>query len=244
MNVTERLDQLDWVVDHIKKHGKDSKKILIYVNYVLSTADIFEHLQGKLGEDGFDGPPCSKNRLVEMYSAATQEEDKKRVQRRISEKDGNLRVVIATVAFGMGIDIPDVDIVVQWGLPRSPLQYWQQAGRGGRDGRSALNMSYVFARSINLCPDKHMKEFAEEESSCLRYKLLSVFSVNDIMDVQLKALKSTPECSDECKCEGAHICQCPACQCCNICMKKCPCKVTSKLDTFLTTYDADEDDTN
>ena len=52
-----------------------------------------------------------------MYSVATQDEDKKRVQRRISEKDGNLRVAIATIAISMGIDIPDVDIVA------SPLQY-------------------------------------------------------------------------------------------------------------------------
>ncbi|KAM5211084.1 ATP-dependent DNA helicase Q4 isoform 3-T3 [Hipposideros larvatus] len=72
---------------------------------------------------------------VEAYHAGMCSQERRRVQRAFM--DGQLRVVVATVAFGMGLDRPDVRAVLHLGLPPSFESYVQAVGRAGRDGQPA-----------------------------------------------------------------------------------------------------------
>lgn len=61
-----------------------------------------------------------------MFHGATPDTDKERILTDFTKPNSRTRIVIATIAFGLGIDIADVRIVVNWGLPTNMLQYWQE----------------------------------------------------------------------------------------------------------------------
>lgn len=66
------------------------------------------------------------------------------------------RVIVATNAFGMGIDKPDVRFVVHYELPADLESYYQEAGRGGRDGKTAL--AIAFRNKIDVAELKRWNE--------------------------------------------------------------------------------------
>jgi ATP-dependent DNA helicase RecQ len=70
-----------------------------------------------------------------VYHAGMTPEDRRQSQRSFME--GRAEVVVATNAFGMGVDKADVRTVAHWALPTSLEAYYQEAGRGGRDGAQA-----------------------------------------------------------------------------------------------------------
>ncbi len=98
-------------------------------------------------------------RDAQAYHAGLDEAERSRVQNGFAA--GRIPVVCATNAFGMGIDRPDVEAVVHFEIPGSLEAYYQEIGRGGRDGRPAratLLWNYVDVRTREFFIEKEDDE--------------------------------------------------------------------------------------
>jgi ATP-dependent DNA helicase RecQ len=107
--------------------------------YALSRKRV-EEVAGKLQDMGVAAAP---------YHAGLADKERSRVQEAFLRDD--LRVVVATVAFGMGIDKPDVRFVVHYDLPRNIESYYQETGRAGRDGLPAEALLLFGYGDIPVC---------------------------------------------------------------------------------------------
>lgn len=103
----------------------------------------------------------SKNITATFYHAGLNNDVKD--QRQKSWLTGESRVMVATNAFGMGIDKPDVRIVIHIDMPDSPEAYFQEAGRAGRDGQKAYAV-LLYAKSDKTNLNKRITDtFPDKE---------------------------------------------------------------------------------
>lgn len=108
-----------------------------------------------------------------FYHAGLSNETKD--QRQKSWVKGETRVMVATNAFGMGIDKPDVRLVVHVDIPDSPEAYFQEAGRGGRDGKKAYAV-LLYARSDKATLKKRITDtFPEKDYIRTVYEHLNYY---------------------------------------------------------------------
>ncbi|XP_042993277.1 ATP-dependent DNA helicase Q-like SIM isoform X3 [Carya illinoinensis] len=115
---------------------------------------------------------CERGVKAAAYNASLPKSHLRQVHKEFHEN--NLEVVVATIAFGMGIDKLNVRRIIHYGWPQSLEAYYQEAGRAGRDGKLADCTLYAnLTRVPSLLPSKRSEEQTKHAykmlSDCFRY---------------------------------------------------------------------------
>ena len=173
-------DVLESIVNTINTSYRDQSGII----YCLSKKNC-EDIAGKLAKE--------YGIAAHHYHAGMEPEEKKQVQKQWQA--GRYHVIVATIAFGMGIDKPDVRFVIHNTIPKSLEGYYQETGRAGRDGkRSGCYMYYGYQDTSmikRMIDDgegsweqkerqrqmlRNVIQFCENRSDCRRVQVLNYFN--------------------------------------------------------------------
>eukprot|EP00111_Clytia_hemisphaerica_P007034 TCONS_00020390-protein len=143
-------------VNDMMLNGYESKKVLVFARRVDQSTLIFDAFNDAM-KDKYKN---FKTRPYAKYTAETDPDVLDWVLNSFSAADGKVRFLVASVAFGMGVDCKGLHSVIHYGPPCSLDDYFQQSGRAGRDGQKSQAIIIKYPHSCASPKiDKEMKDY-------------------------------------------------------------------------------------
>lgn len=138
-----------------------------------------------------------RERIVEMFHGGTPDEVKEHIIKDFSIRDGNIKLLVCTNAFGMGVNCKGINRILHFGPSKSVENYIQECGRAGRDGKYSKCVLYYNGVLTAHISDE-MRNYCYNTTECHRKFLDELFGQ---------------------KTRYAFA----GCECCSICLKFCDC---------------------
>lgn len=167
---------------------------------------LFHSILGKEQYYPPDADPIPEKRLFAQYHAPQTLAMKEMILSQLTSNSPTVRVVFATVAIGMGVDIPSIREIIHVGPPSSVQQYFQETGRAGRDRLPSKAVLHYNNRDIskNRHVGDDMRTYCQIEDKCLRIFLLKYLQCGKSNSQNIGHLCCS-FCSMHCQCADCNI---------------------------------------
>ena len=176
-------------------------KCIVFCRRLDDCSRLYQFFNEKLGREITEPigyyPSLPKYRLVDMFTSCTMDDVKESILALFPKPSCRLRMVIATISFGMGINCPDIRNVFHCGLPSDIEAYVQETGEAGRDGKIATAIQYYTHQQLGFdFVEQSIKDYCQNVHECRR-KILFKYFDKELNDND-KSIQNI--CCDVCAC--------------------------------------------
>ena len=141
-------------------------------------------------------------RLMDIFTAASDTGLREEILAEFCKSQTNLRLIIASSAFGLGVDCKDIIRVINYGTPNTLEELVQEIGRAGQNGSQAEAILYHKASGHKLTEEA--KSYGENQTACRRSLLFKDFLFYDVQ-INIVACKCCDLCAVLCTCKDCNI---------------------------------------
>ena len=144
--------------------------------------------------------PVPGNRIAEIYTRASTTSMKEQIIEKF-QSASSLRVIFATIAFGMGFDVPDIQQVIHIGTSADIEDYAQEIGRAGRNGQPS---KAILIPNYNRYASDEMRCYKMNVSICRRVYIYKQFISGESVHNNEPKCSCCDVCANSCQCGTCH----------------------------------------